>query len=130
MRVNFEKTTIPCVTAEEVMWHIAHGYVWNIREVSGRYVGVFFATLLCGDGVIIHFLPVAGISIHFSTVLSAFRKAKKLFPIFGSVVFATVPEKKRTLIRLLAAMNFSVTGAAFVRENEGRIILLQYLNTQ
>ena len=129
MKVNFEKTLSPCVCNEVILWHIAHGFVWNVREVSGRYIGVFYATLLCGDGVIVHFSSVPGIPISAASVFSAFKKGVRIVAPLG-VVFATIPESKRKLISAACRLGFVRTSAAFHRFGDGNIALLKFLKNE
>lgn len=129
MKVNFEKTLSPCVCDEVILWHAAHGWIWNVREVSGRYIGVFYATLLCGDGVIVHFSPVPEISVSAASVFSAFKKGVRIVAPLG-VVFATIPENKPKLISVACRLGFARTSAGFYRDGEGNIALLKFLKNE
>lgn len=128
MKVFFEKTILPCVADEIITWHIAHGWVWNV-SADGVYYGVIFCTLLCGDGVIIHFTPKPGVTIPFSVSLAAFKKVVKITTPLG-VVFATIPRSKSKLIQILKRLGFSETTGGFIREGEGEVALLKYLQNQ
>jgi hypothetical protein len=129
MRVSFEKTLSPCVTDEVILWHIQHGWVWNVREESGRLVGVFFVTFISGDGVVVHFTSIPNIVISAGTVISAFSKALRIVDPLG-VVFATVPRTKEKLISVLKFLRFEETNGNFDRENEGEILLLKLKKCQ
>lgn len=129
MKVNFEKTLTPCVTDQVILWHLAHGYVWNVREVSGRYIGVVFATCLCGDGTVIHCETVPGITISSATVLAALRKAVRITAPLG-VLYATVPIQKSKLIAVLKRIGFAETTGNFFREGTGEIALLKFIKNK
>ena len=105
MKTNFEKVTVPCVMNDVVRWHLAHGYVWDVVEETGRRLGVFYCTRMCGDGNFIHFYSVPGIEISASTVLYTFRKAIRMMSREG-VIYATVPVKKKGLYRVLIRLGF------------------------
>lgn len=129
MKVNFEKVIIPCVVNDVTLWHLEHGFLWDVVEApSGRKLGVFFASLLCGDGSVIHFYSVPGVKISPATVLGAFRKAIRMMSTYGSVIYATVPKNKHSLIRCLVRLGFViVTEGGFFSDHQ-EIILLKYLN--
>ena len=129
MKVFFEKTLSPCIANEVILWHVAHGWVWNVRESSGRYIGVFFATLLCGDGVIIHFDSIPNLMISPATVASAIKKGIRIAAPLG-VVFATVRQDNKKLISIISRLGFRTTDAGFYRSGEGEIILLKYFPHQ
>lgn len=129
MKVNFEKTLSPCICNDIIAWHTAHGYVWNVVEApSGRFIGVFFCTLLCGDGVIIHFNTVPRCRISAATICYAFKKALKIVSPLG-VVYATVEQKNRKLIQVLNRLGFIETTAGFCRDNTP-IAMLKYFQNQ
>lgn len=125
MKVYFEKTIVPCVADEVINWHVAHGWVWNVRT-GEKCVGVFFATLLSGDGVIIHFTPKPDLTIPPALTLAAFRKGVKIASPLG-VVFATVPRSKTKLVSVVKRLGFAETNGSFIREGVGEIVLLKYL---
>lgn len=127
MKVFFEKTLSPCVSNEVIFWHVAHGWVWNVRESSGRYIGVFFATLLCGDGVIIHFDSIPNLKISPATVASAIKKGIRIAAPLG-VVYATIRKDNPKLISIITRLGFWVTNAGFLRPEEGEVLLLKYLS--
>lgn len=127
MKVYFEKTILPCVADEVITWHIAHGWVWNVTE-NGVYYGVFFATLLCGDGVIIHFTPKPDVQVPVKILLAAFKKGVRIVAPLG-VVFATIPRSKKKLIKVAKHLGFCETTGSFIREGEGEVALLKYLQS-
>ena len=126
MKVNFEKTVVPCVVDDVVLWHLEHGFVWDAVEVpSGRRFGVFFATLLGGDGCIIHFYIREKVSA--ATFLYGFRKAVRMAEEVFPAVFATVPESKNKLVSVLQRVGFSILeNGGFDRKGE-KILLLKKL---
>lgn len=128
MKVNFDKTTTPCVIDDVILWHLGHGFVWDVVEVpTGRRLAVFFCTLLCGDGAIIHFTMAPGMQVTGSTILYSIRKAVRMMKEYG-VVYATVPEKKRGLINVLKRIGFVVSAnAGYLRDGE-KICLLKYFD--
>lgn len=128
MKIFFEKTITPCVSNEVTRWHVAHGWVWNVR-LDGQAVGVFFSTLLCGDGVILHFLTVDDVKIPAAAILAAFRKGVKIAAPLG-VVFATVPADNVKLLRVVKKLGFVESDAGFICPERGEILLLKYLKRQ
>jgi len=126
MKVYFEKTVLPCVVDDVIAWHVARGWVWDVVEVkSGRRVGVFFCTLLCGDGAVCHFITVPGIAIPWQTTLAAFRKAIRMVsPPAVNVLFATIPACRSSLVRCAGKLGFRPV-SRYTREDQ-EILLLQY----
>lgn len=131
MKVNFVRTLIPCVVNEITLWHVQHGMLWDVVEApSGRYLGVFFCTLLCGDGCIIHFYSLPDVVISPATILYAFRKAVRMMTAYGNVIFATVPESKKKLCRVLCGLGFRILpDGNFIRDDQN-ILLLKYFPDQ
>lgn len=127
-RVYFQHCIVPCVDNPVVRWHVAHGWIWDVWEIDrARKIGVFYASLLCGDGVVIHFDVLPGIDLHPATVLSAFRRGVALAAANADVVFATVPSAKVKLIRCLCRLGFAAcSGGSFLRDGV-EICLLKYL---
>ena len=127
-RVYFKHCIVPCVDNEVTRWHAAHGWIWDVYEVDRqRIIGVFFATLLCGDGAIIHFYPLENIKIHPMTTLSAFRRGVALVAANADVVFATIPTAKIKLIRCMERLGFIVCRAGSFERDGAEITLLKYL---
>jgi hypothetical protein len=127
-KVVFQHCIVPCVENPVVCWHVAHGWIWNVWEVSRqRNIGVFYATLLCGDGVVIHFDVLPGIQLHPATVLSAFRRGVALAAANADVVFATVQADNVKLIRCLCRLGFVVCRDASFCRDGAEIALLKYL---
>jgi hypothetical protein len=131
MKINFEQTVVTCVVNSVTVWHLEHGFVWDVVEApSGRRIGVFFCTLLCGDGCIVHFDSVPGIDISWSSVLAAMRKGIRMIAPCWQVIYATIPAEKSALIRIARRLGFCVvSGGGFMRGN-AEIILLKYLPGQ
>ena len=126
MMVYFEKVVLPCIVDDVIAWHVSHGWVWDVVEVkSGRRVGVFFCTLLCGDGVIVHFSTVPGIEIPWQTTLAAMRKGVKMVSPVVNVVFATIPADNLPLLRCACRLGFRISCGSFDRDG-AKIRLLQY----
>ena len=129
MSVRFEKTLSPCVISDVIAWHVVHGWVWNVKDPGGRYIGVFHVTLLTGDGGICHFDTVPGVRISPKAILEGFKKGIKLMEHFD-LVMASIPAKNTSLIRVVERIGFRKTDAFFERSGEGRIELLKYINPQ
>lgn len=130
MKVYFEKVVVPCVMDDVIAWHAAHGWVWDIVEVSsGRRVGVYYCTLLCGDGAIVHFSTVPGMCIPWVTTLSAMRKGIRMVSGSVNVVFATIAEEEFGLMRCAYRLGFRETGVNYLRDGK-KIVLLQYFGRE
>ena len=125
-KVRFDHTVLPCVVDDVIAWHVAHGWVWDVVETaSGRRIGVFFCTLLCGDGAICHFTTAPGITFPWHVTLAAFRKAIRMVaPPVVNVLFATIPADNRPLLRCVGRMGFRPV-AGYTRCGK-EIRLLQY----
>ena len=124
-KVRFEHAVLPCVVDDVVAWHAAHGWVWDVVEnESRRRIGVFFCTLLCGDGAVCHFTTVPGIKIPWQTTLAAFRKAIRMVAPAVNVLFATIPVSSVGLLRCVRKLGFSPV-SRYTREDQ-EILLLQY----
>ena len=129
MTVYFEKTITPCIADEVILWHVAHGFVWNLRDSGGRLFGVFFATLLNGDGTVIHFSIVPGEDVSPALQLAAYRKGVMIVRPLG-VVFATIPEEKSKLLRIARHLGFAETQGDFYRPGTGKIRLLKLIEVE
>ena len=130
IRVRFEKTLIPCVLNEVISWHLEHGWVWDAVEFpSRRRCAVLYCTLLCGDGCIIHFETVPGIRVSHLFLLSGMRRAMRMIAPVCGVIYATIPEEKRKLIRVAEHLGFRRTDADFDRDGV-KICMLKYLKEQ
>lgn len=128
MRVYFEKTIAPCVCDDVIAWHISHGWVWNV-SCDGKYIAVFFATLINGDGCIVHFTTRKDVEIPPAALLKAFRKGVKMVA-FLPVVYATIPEEKSKLISIAKRLGFGETNAGFDRPECGPVAMLKYLKSE
>lgn len=129
MKLSFEKTLSPCVISDVIAWHVVHGWVWNVKDPAGRYIGVFHVTLLTGDGGICHFDTKPGVKISPKVILEGFKKGIKLMEHFD-LVLASIPADRTTLISLVERLGFHKTDAFFERSGEGKIELLKYINPQ
>lgn len=128
IRVRFEKTLIPCVVNDAILWHLKHGWVWDAVEVSSsRRYAVLYCTLLCGDGCIIHFETVPGTPVSYLFLLSGMRRAMRMIAPVCDVIYATIPEEKQKLIRVAERLGFRKTDAGFMRDGLN-ICMLKYLN--
>lgn len=126
MRVRFEKVVVPCVVNDVTLWHLEHGFLWDVVEEDGRRIGVFFCTLLCGDGCIVHFDTVPGMVIPWQSTLAAMRKGVRMIAEVGGVIYATIPAENRALIRVAVRLGFGlVCDGGFLRDGEP-VVLLKY----
>jgi hypothetical protein len=124
MKVNFEKTLIPCVCDEVIAWHVVHGWVWNV--CAGRPIGVFYCTVLCGSGAICHFSTVEGVAIPASVILAAFRKGVRMVAPACPVLYATIPETRAKLIRVALRLGFGVVEDGGFALDGRNMVLLKY----
>ena len=124
-KVRFEHAVLPCVVDDVVAWHVAHGWVWDVVETdTGRRIGVFFCTLLCGDGAVCHFTTVPEIKIPWHVTLAAFRKAIRMVGGVVNVLFATIPVRRRALVRCACKLGF-LPVSRYTRDGL-EVFLLQY----
>ena len=123
---RFVRATRLFIDNDVTRWHLAHGWIWNVIAPDNSPLGVFYCTLLCGDGCIIHFdaLP----HIPWSVILPAFRKAIRMISPVSDVVYATVPDSRTKLIRILIRLNFApVSSGGFLRDQTTPITLLKLI---
>ena len=121
----FERTFKPCILNEVISWHLAHGWVWNIIDrKSLRPIGVFYATLLCGDGVVLHFDTLPDVEIPFALTLSAMKRGIRLVEPHADLILATIPEVKHKLIQCAQKLGFRRI-SNFRRDNQA-IVVLQF----
>ena len=118
----------PCVDDGVVQWHVQNGWVWNVYGGADlRPVGVFFCTLLCGDGVICHFTPRPEIRIPWHVTLAAFRKGVRMLAPVCDVIYATIPAEKEKLIRVVIRLGFGIVEeGGFLRDGRTPVVLLKY----
>ena len=130
MRAKFEKTILPCVCNEVVLWHLRHGWVWDVYELpSLRRCGVFYCTLLCGDGCVVHFDTVPGMKLSWVFIHSAMKRSIRMIAPLCNVVYATIPEEKEMLIRVCFHLGFRKTDGGFLRDRMP-VALLKYYPRQ
>ena len=124
--INFRHTLAPCVTNEVTLWHVAHGWIWDVIEVaSGKSIGVFFCTHLCGDGCVCHFDTVG--TVRPALLLAAFRKGLRMILPHCAVIYATIEAGNIALIRCAQRLGFQiVAGGGFIRDGR-EIMLLKYV---
>ena len=123
---RFTRATTLIIDNDVTRWHLAHGWIWNVIAPDNSPLGVFYCTLLCGDGCIIHFdaLP----DIPWSVILPAFRKAIRMISPVSDVVYATVPTSHAKLIRILIRLNFApVSSGGFLRDQTTPVTLLKLI---
>ena len=123
---RFARATRLIIDNDVTRWHLAHGWIWNVIAPDNSPLGVFYCTLLCGDGCIIHFdaLP----HIPWSVILPAFRKAIRMISPVSDVVYATVPDSRTKLIRILIRLNFApVSSGGFLRDQTTPVTLLKLI---
>ena len=124
--VRFIHTLSPCVLNDVTLWHLQHGWIYDVQECrSGRLIGVFFVTLLCGDGGIVHFDTLPG-AVSPPLFLSALRLCIPFVSRHLDNIFATIPADRTRLIRLVKRIGFrDCPDASFLRDGR-RISLLKY----
>ena len=123
---RFARATRLFIDNDITRWHLAHGWIWNVIAPDNSPLGVFYCTLLCGDGCIIHFDALPDIPWH--VILPAFRKAIRMISPVSDVVYATVPTSHAKLIRILIRLNFSpVSSGGFLRDQTTPVTLLKLI---
>ena len=131
MKVRFEKVIVPCVVNEVTLWHSQHGFLYDVVQADGRRIGVFYATLICGEGAILHFDAVQDGNIPWISTFSAMKKAlKMILKCRFNVIYATIPEEKKRLIQIAVRLGFRiVTDGGFFRDSQ-KISLLKYFSEE
>ena len=127
---RFEKSVIPCIIDDVTTWHHQHGWLWNVVDQrTGDRVAVFFCTLLCGDGGILHFSVRPNEKLDGVFLRSAFRRGIQMVkPHFG-VMYATIEQDKTGLIRVVERLGFRVVrDGGFYRD--GKFVLLLKFNSE
>ena len=123
--VNFVGTRATCVVTPAIRWHIDHGWVWDVVETrTGRMVGVFYCTILGGDGCVVHFESSG--NVPWPVTFSAFKKGMQMVSPHNNVVLATIPASKGKLIDAAILLGFGIIDAGYERPGEGKIVLLKY----
>ena len=127
--VNFIPATVPCVDTPITRWHAAHGWCYNAVDArSGNLLGVFYVTLLCADGGIIHFDTCS--SIPPAVFLSGVKKALRMVLPHLPAIYATVPAGSIGIIRVLKRLGFRVVPEGGFVVDSCEILLLKYFNKQ
>lgn len=123
--IAFINTKNPCVDNEITRWHLRHGWLYNAYRIpANQPVGVFYATLLCGDGAVIHFDVIPEARLSPLEILHGFRKGIRLIASALPVVFATIPEEKHKLIRCIERLGFvRIPEAGYLRDGEKIAVL-------
>ena len=123
---RFARATRLFIDTDVTRWHLAHGWIWNVSSSDNSPLGVFYCTLLCGDGCIIHFdaLP----HIPWTIIRPAFKKAIRMISPVSDVVYATVPDSNAKLIRILSRLNFApISSGGFLRDQTTPVTLLKLI---
>lgn len=125
-RVSFAKTLSPCVCDEVIAWHVVHGWVWNVYDRRSP-IGVFYCTVLCGSGAICHFSTIPGVGIPAPVTLAAFKKGVRMVAPVCPVLYATIPETKAKLIRVVVRLGFRpVPEGGFALDGQNMVLLKYY----
>lgn len=131
MHINFEKRMFPCIINDVTMWHLSHGFIWDVVEAEGgRRIGVFYCTLMCGDGLMLHFEAVEGEKIGWTSLYAAMRKGFRMVRDYGNVCYATIPEENEALIRVAERLGLRVVPDGGYWRDGKKILLLKYFNPQ
>lgn len=110
-----------CVKNEVVKWHTQHGWVYNVwSNVDERYLGVYYCTLLCGDGVVLHFESCVD-DIAVGDILAAFKKGIQMMS-KQNIVLATIP-KDLKLCRIAKRLRFKEIANYY--RNDKEIVLFE-----
>lgn len=128
MMVHFEKTGELCVRNEVTEWHQEHGWIWNVRDDGGRLLGVFYCTLLCGDGCVIHFETLGGVPRW--AFAAAIRKAVRMLEPVCGVIYATIPSRFGKLIAVMRRYGFRVVEGGGFRRDGDAVELLKYFGDE
>lgn len=137
MRIYFDAVLEPerlAVSTEVIRWHLAHGWVYNVWEcsddgASGRIVAVFYITVVCGVGGVLHFDTVV-LDIPPAVIRAAMRKGVSMVAAVLPLVLATIPVAKSRLIRHVERLGFvRVVPGDFVAEGR-QFVLLKYLKAE
>ena len=122
-KIYFEKSVCPCLVNPVTLWHLKHGWIWNITDQKRTPLGVFFCTLLCGDGVIVHF-DTLKTPIPWNITLAAMKKGIRMLN-ECNVIFATIPIENEKLIRVALRLGFRKTSAKYISGLK-TMVLLEY----
>lgn len=122
---RFEKSVLPCVIDEVTLWHKQHGWLWNVLDQrTGDRVAVFFCTLLCGDGAILHFTVRPNVSLSGVFLRSAFRRGIEMVKPYCGVLYATIPQSSTGLVRVVEKLGFQVVrDGGFYRDGDFILLL-------
>jgi hypothetical protein len=104
-KVYLQRSILPCIDSPVIRWHVEHGWVYDIMAGHHRPIGVIYCSVICGHGCVAHFDTLAH-SADFATIRQAFRAGVDLLRRDLPLVLTTVPEEKRSLIRLLQRFGF------------------------
>jgi len=125
--IAFFNTDSPCVDNEITRWHLRHGWLYNAYRIPARKpVGVFFATLLCGDGAVVHFDVIPEARLSPLEILHGFRKGiRMMLSAQLNVIYATIPEEYGDLIRVASHLGFRIVRDGGFRRDEKHVALLR-----
>ena len=114
---------------EVTRWHVKHGWAYNVLDAGFSPLGVFFCTLLCGDGAVLHFLAGKGVRVSGAELLSCMRAAIEMILRCkqGFTLYTTIRASERKLIRVAEGLGFRVVeGAEMVREGGEEVKFLKF----
>ena len=116
----------PCIDNEVIRWHARHGWCWDV-QVDGTLVAVFYCTLLCGDGCLVHFDKAKYINVPGAVVLGVLKKAMRMVAPECDVIYATIEKRNAALIRVAVHLGFGIVpDGGFLRDKTEEVVLLKY----
>lgn len=124
--IVYRKSKNPCVKNAITRWHASHGWLYNAyRLPENRSVGVFYATLLCGDGAVIHFDVAPGADLSAPEILHGVRSAIRMIGRASlNVIYTTIPGDRTGLIKLMTRFGFrEVPDGGFLRDGLPVVLL-------
>lgn len=113
---------------DAVRWHVLHGWcynVWSCDSNAKKAMGVFYVTLLCGAGGILHF-DAAG-KVSGAELLEAFHKGLRIVKPYLALMLATIPKDKEKLARAAKMLGFEVLPGGDFAVDGVDYSLLKYL---
>jgi hypothetical protein len=130
MKIRFTKRNpygqIPCVWNDVVSWHSRHGWCWEVK-VDGVAVAVFYCTLLCGDGCLVHFDKAEYVKLPGAVILGIMRKAMRMIEPECDVIYATIEKQNEKLIHVAIRLGFGlIPNGGFLRDGKTEVVLLKF----
>lgn len=112
-----------CVKNAVIKWHIKHGWVYNIwSNIDERYLGVFYCTLLAGDGVVLHFDTCVD-DMAIGDTLAALKKGVEMMK-QHNIVLATIPTELK-VCRIAKRLGFKELAKYYRNDKEICLFMLQ-----